>query len=60
MNMNERELDIVDYVDYMELLYAPETTDDSDDIEFNEDDADTEEDFIEGWLKEELLMTGRA
>jgi len=37
----------------MDLLCAPEATDDLDDIEFEEDDAGAEQDFIKGWIKEE-------
>jgi hypothetical protein len=51
--MNEQEPDI------MELLCAPEATDDLEDIEFDEDEAE-EQDFIEGWIREELLLAERA
>ena len=37
----------------MDLLCAPEAIDDLDDIEFEEDDAGVEEDFIQGWIEEE-------
>jgi hypothetical protein len=53
--MNEQEPDI------MELLCAPEATDDLEDIEFDEDDDEAEEqDFIEGWIQEELLLAERG
>jgi hypothetical protein len=46
--LNEQELDL------MELLCAPEATDDLEDIEFDDDfDEAAEQDFIEGWLREE-------
>jgi len=38
----------------MDLLCAPDATDNLDDIEFEEDDAGAERDFIQGWIKEEL------
>jgi hypothetical protein len=45
---NERELDI------MELMCAPEPTDDLEDIEFDDDfDEAAEQDFIEDWIEEE-------
>jgi hypothetical protein len=53
--MNDHELDI------MELLCAPEATDDLEDIEFDDDDDEVEEqDFIEGWIQEELLLAERV
>jgi hypothetical protein len=51
--MNEREPDI------MELLCAPEATDDLEDIEFDDDDADAEEEFIRDWLREERAYDER-
>jgi hypothetical protein len=47
MNKNERELEIMD------LVCAPEATDDLADIEFDDDEA-AEQDFIEGWIQEEI------
>jgi hypothetical protein len=43
--MDERESEVMD------LLCAPEATDDLEDIDFDEDEA--EEGFIRGWLREE-------
>jgi len=37
----------------MDLLCAPKATDDMNEIDFEEDDAGVEEDFIQGWIEEE-------
>jgi hypothetical protein len=54
MNMDERVLDIMD------LVCAPEVTDDLKDIEFDDaGDEKIEQDFIEGWLREERAYNER-
>jgi hypothetical protein len=55
--MQEREKDLS--VEERDLLCAPEATDDLADIEFEEESAGAErgsttQDFIQGWLEEEL------
>jgi hypothetical protein len=45
--MDERVLDIMD------LVCAPEATDDLKDIEFDDADSEGERDFIAGWIREE-------
>lgn len=49
--MTERELEIAEI---MELLCAPETTDDLEDVEFDDADDSAELGFIEGWILEEM------
>jgi hypothetical protein len=39
-----------------EMICAPESTDDLEDIDFNEE---AERDFIEGWLREEIAYNAR-
>jgi len=57
--MNEREEKKLSAEEVMDLLCAQAPTDDPEDIEFDDDalDAEGEDDFLRGWIREELAWS---
>jgi hypothetical protein len=58
----EREEKKLSAEEIMDLLCAPEPTDDPEEIDFDDDafDAETEDDFLRGWIQEEFAWSADA